>query len=940
MSVPVETSTSIALGLCDGLGGYDWSDQAEEGPNYALMAFSSLSSNSEILKSVEKRLEVYKTNESIYLKDIKVLKVEIQMGEIAIRELRKKLEIAQKEKDDIQLNVDKFKQASKSLNKLIECQIVDNCKKGLGYENYNAVPPPYTGNFMPLTPDLSFTGLDEFVNKPVVENCKAKSNEEETKVVKKNDDAPIIEEWVLDKEEEDVSQLKIKKKTVWPSIAKIEFVKPRQLEKTARKTIKQVEQHRQNTHSRREAVNAACYVQNKVLVVKPHNKTPYELFHGRTPTLSFIRPFGCLVTILNTIDHLGKFDGKADEGFFVGYSLNSKAFRVFTSRTRKVEENLHIRFSKSTPNVVGIQSNGFVGTKASDNADPKNSNDDGSKPSSDNGKKVDEDPRKKNECNDQEKEDNVNNTNNVNFVSSTINTAGINKDNELLFDPNMPALEDVSMYNLSRDNKDDGNIEEEVYVCQPPGFKDPDFIDRVYKVKKTLYGLHQAPRAWYKTLSTYLLDTRFQRWKINKALFIKRHNGDILLVQVYVDDIIFGSRKKELYNAFEKLMHEKFQMSSMGELTFFLGLQCLSLKTTAWNEFSITMASTIICLATDQKFNISKLILDNMIRNLDSVSDEAAHKELGDSLVRAATTASSLETEEHNGNINKTQSKVTPNESSSQGTDSGGGPRCQETMGDTTTQTRFESISKHSNDSLLVGDEEEVAIDAIPLDVKSPRIVDWKIHKKGKKSYYQILRADGKSQMYMFFSQMLKSFDKEDLEDLYKLVKSRYKSIRPVKNIDYLLWSDMKLMFEPHVKDEVWKMQQGYKVLEWKLYDSCGVHSLRMQSRQIYMLVEKMLPSLRYSRSLLKMNSTRIIIDQCNYISFGEFTDLGTVHSKGRELDGSAHQVIKGTGISGEIVVAGASVTISGTGVRTVGSGITKTGLMSKDEAWIFGTSC
>ncbi|GJZ59315.1 retrovirus-related pol polyprotein from transposon TNT 1-94, partial [Tanacetum coccineum] len=78
---------------------------------------------------------------------------------------------------------------------------------------------------------------------------------------------------------------------------------------------------------RKEAVNTACYVQNRVLVVKPHNKTPYELFHGRTPTLIFMRPFGYPVTILNTIDHLGEFDGKADEGFFVGYSLNSKAFR-------------------------------------------------------------------------------------------------------------------------------------------------------------------------------------------------------------------------------------------------------------------------------------------------------------------------------------------------------------------------------------------------------------------------------------------------------------------------------------------------------------------------------------------------------------------------------------------------------------------------------------
>ncbi|GJZ56555.1 putative ribonuclease H-like domain-containing protein [Tanacetum coccineum] len=116
-------------------------------------------------------------------------------------------------------------------------------------------------------------------------------------------------------------------------------------------------------------------------------------------------------------------------------------------------------------------------------------------------------------------------------------------------------------------------IVEEVYVCQPPRFEDPDFPDRVYKVKKALYGLHQAPRAWYETLSTYLLYNEFERGKIDKILFIKRYKDDILLVQVYVDDIIFGSTNKKLCIAFEKLMHEKFQISSLGELTFFLGLQ-------------------------------------------------------------------------------------------------------------------------------------------------------------------------------------------------------------------------------------------------------------------------------------------------------------------------------------------------------------------------------
>ncbi|GJR17912.1 putative ribonuclease H-like domain-containing protein [Tanacetum coccineum] len=106
-----------------------------------------------------------------------------------------------------------------------------------------------------------------------------------------------------------------------------------------------------------EAVNTACYVQNRVLVIKPHNKTPYELFLGRKPALNFMRPFGCPVTILNTLDHLGKFDGKSDDGFFVGYSINSKAFRVFNTRTRFVEENLHINFLENKPNVAGTGPN-------------------------------------------------------------------------------------------------------------------------------------------------------------------------------------------------------------------------------------------------------------------------------------------------------------------------------------------------------------------------------------------------------------------------------------------------------------------------------------------------------------------------------------------------------------------------------------------------------
>ncbi|GJZ19075.1 putative ribonuclease H-like domain-containing protein, partial [Tanacetum coccineum] len=414
-----------------------------------------------------------------------------------------------------------------------------------------------------------------------------------------------------------------------------------------------------------KAVNTACYVQNRVLVVKPHNKTPYELFRGRTPALSFMRPFGCHVTILNTLDYLGKFNGKSDEGFFVGYSMNSKAFRVYNIRTRKVEENLHIRFLEDKPIIVGdgpkwlfdidvlTKSMNYVpviaGTNSNDLVDGslfdsslKIASNDESQPSSDAEKKYNEGVCKESGIADKEKPENsIQGVNTAGSIPSTPNIR-IRKDHSLdhvIGDVQSSVLTRrmtktineqgfiIAVYegklmktfilvcllvfypmnSLKRNKKDErgivirnkarlvaqgytqeegidydeffapvarieairlflayalfkdfivyqmhvksaflyGKNEEEVYVCQPPGFEDPEFPNRVYKVEKALYGLHQAPRAWYETLSTYLLDNGFQRGQVDKTLFIKRVKSDILLVQ----------------------------MSSMGELSFFLGLQ-------------------------------------------------------------------------------------------------------------------------------------------------------------------------------------------------------------------------------------------------------------------------------------------------------------------------------------------------------------------------------
>nr|GEV24960.1 ribonuclease H-like domain-containing protein [Tanacetum cinerariifolium] len=480
-------------------------------------------------------------------------------------------------------------------------------------------------------------------------------------------------------------------------------------------------------------INQTC-VPCRVLVIKPQHKTTYELLLSRKPALSFMRPFGCPVTILNTIDHLGKFDGKADDRFFIGYSTNRKSFRVFNSRTRIVEENLHVKFSENTPNIVesgpnwlfdidtltiyikykpvvaGNQCNGCAGAKACNNVgktrvetvsdkdyillplwtqDPlfssslKDSLGAGFKPSAEGEKKDAKDLRNKDSevpsieepRVNHEKDTNVNNTNNINTVSTTDNAAGI-EDNvvdknivyECANDPNIPDLiEAIRLFLAYASFKDFvvyqmdvkstflyGKIKEEVYVCQPPSFEDPDFPNRVYKVEKALYGLHQAPRAWEGCLEwnkkaakdeivnpTIYTSCIEQFWDSFKKKTTNREEQLQALVDRKKVIITEATIKRDLQledaEGVDCLPNAEIfkQLTLMGyenlsqKLTFYKAsfhqkflthtiLQCLSAKIMAWNEFSSTMASAIICLATNQKFNFSKYILEIMVKHLDS----------------------------------------------------------------------------------------------------------------------------------------------------------------------------------------------------------------------------------------------------------------------------------------------------------------------------------
>ncbi|GJY91333.1 hypothetical protein Tco_0506529 [Tanacetum coccineum] len=142
----------------------------------------------------------------------------------------------------------------------------------------------------------------------------------------------------------------------------------------------------------------------------------------------------------------------------------------------------------------------------------------------------------------------------------------------------------------------------------------------------------------------------------------------------------------------------------------------------------------------------------------------------------------------------------------------------------------------------VVQDDEEIAIDAIPLATKPPIIVEYKIVKEGQKGFYHLIRADGSSNRYSSMIRMLQNISREDLETLWKLVKTKHGNTRPEDDYEKVFWGDLKVMFEPDIKSEIWRSLQGYKVTVWKLFDSSGVHFVRFKNLHIFMLVEKRYP--------------------------------------------------------------------------------------------------
>nr|GEU32627.1 hypothetical protein [Tanacetum cinerariifolium] len=377
-----------------------------------------------------------------------------------------------------------------------------------------------------------------------------------------------------------------------------------------------------------EVVNTVCYVENRVLVTKPHNKTPYELLLGRTPSIGFMRPFVCLVTILNTLDPSGKFDGKADEGFLIGYSISSKAFRginlILVPVSKKILLQVQVRRKLHLFNSMYFYPYGLLVPKilmdtASFDVKELESEVHVSPSSSDKIKKHDKKTKREakgkspielstgfRDLSDDFEEFSDNSTNKVNAVSTLVTTIELNSSNssntfsdvgpsnttvsptfgldgkslfmdpsQYLDDPDMPALEDIAYLDDEEDvgvEADFSNLETNI---TEEGIDYEEVFAPVVRIEAIRLVLAYAS---FMSFMVYQMDVKsaFLYGTIEEEVYVYQPPGfkdpdhpD----KVYVDNIIFGSTNKDLCKAFEKLMKDKFQMSSMGELTFFLGLQ-------------------------------------------------------------------------------------------------------------------------------------------------------------------------------------------------------------------------------------------------------------------------------------------------------------------------------------------------------------------------------
>nr|GEV08191.1 ribonuclease H-like domain-containing protein [Tanacetum cinerariifolium] len=489
-----------------------------------------------------------------------------------------------------------------------------------------------------------------------------------------------------------------------------------------------------------EAVNIACYVQNRVLVIKPHNKTPYKLLLGGSSNIDFMKPFRCHVTILNTLDHVVKFKGNADEGSWLDTFLN-------------------------------------------------------------------------------------------------INTVGPN-------DPSMPSLEETGIF-------------------------DDAYDDKEMEPKKALQAL--ADLSWIEAMQEELL-----QFKLQKDLDSGELTFFLRLQVKQKDDGIFISQNKYVADILKKFDYTTMKTASTliepnkalikdakvedrecliwyGDglskdlelkydgihvnaviLPYYWVLSLEQIKTNQAAKIEKLKKSVnkVECKKKKRTHGLKRLYKVSLSARIFSSDEEG----LGDQEGTCKHVRSIADIYQDKGTtlVDDTQRRMNE-EDLFRLHDLDGDEDVQAKVSDDDT-TELKRCLK-----IVLKDDDDVAIEATPLSSKSPTIVDYKIYREGKKNYFRIITTDGNSQNYLTFRKMFKNFNREDLEVLRSIVKERFKKTKPVDDMDNLLFQTLKIMFEHHIKDNIWKYQQGVvKVHNWKLFDFVGVYCVTTKIMVYYLLVEKM----------------------------------------------------------------------------------------------------
>nr|GEU61019.1 reverse transcriptase domain-containing protein [Tanacetum cinerariifolium] len=1033
---------------------------------------------------VEGRLAEFKNQEIKFCEKIRGLELQVGFKNDRIESLTNELELVKKEKGRLETKLTGFQSASKDLDSLLESQRLDKNKEGL---RYSVFPPLPAQVYSPPKKDMSWTSFLEFEDDTITDYSRPSLTIKSTSYDVQNRNAsvtktepspsttspkPFIKKFHTGNTKFSTADMGNKGKAVKASACW--FLKPSQkFSNKGPKSNNVSVMFKKYTYidtqgnisyltdyepfdggyvsfgqggckitgkgtikiGKLEFENVYFVKDLKVLVNKSYNKTPYELFIGRTPAIGFLKPFGCHIMILNTLDHLGKFEAKGDEGYFTGYSMSRKAFRVYNKRTKRVEENLHVNFLENKaiekgagPNwlfdidsltesinyvpvvVAGINSTNFSGIKDAASQEVKKdvsslryialSNwihevhlESSLKPSSDTrlvSKRVAnqvETPSLDNiltltnrfedilgvTTNLDESigvESDINNMETTITASPTL-TLRIHKDHpksQIIGPVDTPIQtghkskeveaiqEELLQFKIQNvwsfvdcpkgiDVKSAflyGTINDEVYVMQPPGFQDPEFPTKVYKVEKAIDCFEK------KLISVDYIHTdknvadlltkpfdagRFQYlvfWSIARIETMEEGTKILATVDVPTESLptriaqslVLSTVADEPASPLEGVSQDEACPTDSG-------FEADQDKANICKTSTLPSDSTprVTSLAADEgtqelEINILKArikLLEDKYRGVAEQSgDDALIKgrsggvqvvptaaqvatatisiPTGSGVVSTAsltiTTAALIfttATESTSYTRRKGKETMVESETPKKKKDNyakvlkyqtqqrkpltrkqqrefytlvlrnQAGWKAKHFKGMTLEEIKekFDQVWKQIEDFVPIGSKEEVERfkrKGLRLEQESVKklktseevketeeVLVEKVHTEGQRSFLKIIRLGGSSASYQFIMDMLKYLDKEDLNQLWRLVKESL-SIRPATSDKEMeIWVELKRLYEPEVEDQLWTHTQNlmHALVEWKMYDTCGVHHVSSKDKEIFMLVEK-----------------------------------------------------------------------------------------------------